>query len=152
MTSNGGFLVTQIKQVQGRVFERLLQQQGLVEFNGPQGRILYVLWQEDRLPIVELSRRTGLAKTTLTAMLDRMETLGLLLRTRDEGDRRQQRVALTDKSRALSAAYERVSAQMTRLFYRGFSEAEIRAFEQKLQRILNNLEAVESGRELRKEE
>ena len=62
--TKGGFLISQIKQIQGRVFDSLLQNAGIEEFNGAQGRILYVLWQEDNLPIVELSKRTGLAKTT----------------------------------------------------------------------------------------
>lgn len=44
---NGGFLITQIKQIQGRVFERLLSRAGITEFNGAQGRILYVLWQKE---------------------------------------------------------------------------------------------------------
>ena len=74
--TNGGFLISQVKQVQGRVFDAMLQEAGIEEFNGAQGRILYILWQEDNLPIVELSRRTGLAKTTLTGMLDRMEGQG----------------------------------------------------------------------------
>jgi len=34
--------------VQGRVFERLLQACGVEEFNGPQGRILYVLSSRPR--------------------------------------------------------------------------------------------------------
>ena len=60
--TNGGFLMTQIKQVGGRVFEKLLSQSGIDEFNGAQGRILYVLWQLDNIPISELSKKTGLAK------------------------------------------------------------------------------------------
>ncbi len=143
--TNGGFLISQIKQVQGRVFERLLKQAGLDDFNGAQGRILYVLWQEDALPIVELGRRTGLAKTTLTGMLDRMETLALLARRHDPGDRRQQRIVLTPKARALSQRYESVSRQMTERFYRGFSEPEILAFEETLQKILGNLEEAENA-------
>ena len=87
--TNGGFLISQIKQVQGRVFDAMLQKAGIEEFNGAQGRILYVLWQEDNLPIVELSKRTGLAKTTLTGMLDRMEERGFLERHFDKTDRRQ---------------------------------------------------------------
>ncbi len=69
--TQGGFLISQVKQVSGRIFEKLLANAGVEEFNGAQGRILYVLWQEDGIPIVELSRKTGLAKTTLTSMLDR---------------------------------------------------------------------------------
>ena len=82
--TNGGFLISQVKQVQGRVFDAMLQEAGIEEFNGAQGRILYILWQEDNLPIVELSRRTGLAKTTLTGMLDRMEEKGILERRFDK--------------------------------------------------------------------
>lgn len=58
------------------IFGRLLTEAGVDEFNGAQGRILYVLWQENNLPIVELARKIGLAKTTFTSMLDRMESLG----------------------------------------------------------------------------
>ena len=50
--TNGGFLISQVKQVQGRVFDAMLQEAGIEEFNGAQGRILYILWQEDNLPIV----------------------------------------------------------------------------------------------------
>jgi MarR family transcriptional regulator, organic hydroperoxide resistance regulator len=141
--TNGGFLISQVKQVQGRVFEHLLRQTGLDDFNGSQGRILYVLWQEDGLPIVDLSRRTGLAKTTLTSMLDRMEASGLLARRHDPDDRRQQRIVLTPKAKSLSEKYESVSQRMAELFYRGFQEPEILAFEQVLHRILENLEGAE---------
>jgi DNA-binding MarR family transcriptional regulator len=143
--TNGGFLITQIKQVQGRVFEHLLKQAGLDDFNGAQGRILYVLWQEDRLPIVELGHRTGLAKTTLTGMLDRMEAQELLNRVKDRDDRRQLRIVLTEKARALSDRYDSVSRQMTELFYQGFQEPEIQTFEKTLQRVLDNLQKAEGS-------
>ena len=85
--TKGGVLISQIKQIQGRIFGKLLTEAGVDEFNGAQGRILYVLWQQENLPIVELSRRTGLAKTTLTSMLDRMEGLGHITRCFDPKDR-----------------------------------------------------------------
>jgi len=149
--TQGGFLISQIKQVQGRVFEHLLQQAEMDFFNGAQGRILYVLWQEDGLPIVEVSKRTGLAKTTLTGMLDRMESLGLILRVPDPEDRRQQRIVLTEKSKALADKYEDVSQQMAELFYRGFQESEILEFETSLKKILGNLEEAEEASKKRME-
>ena len=144
--TNGGFLISQIKQIQGRVFEKLLIQAGIEEFNGAQGRILYVLWQEDHLPIVELSRRTGLAKTTLTSMLDRLENQGFLKREADKEDRRQLRIVLIEKTRSLSTRYDKVSDHMSELFYQGFSDREIEDFEEKLKRILLNLSGREPGR------
>ena len=47
MKMNGGFLVTKIKQLGDRIFEKILSEKNIDAFNGAQGRILYVLWQED---------------------------------------------------------------------------------------------------------
>lgn len=137
--TQGGFLISQIKQIGGRIFEKLLVNASVEEFNGAQGRILYVLWQEDGVPIVELSRKTGLAKTTLTSMLDRMENSNLIMRVYDQADRRQIRIALTEEARELSSGYEKVSREMNEIYYAGFTDDEIIAFESNLHRILENL-------------
>lgn len=141
--SKGGFLISQIKQIKGRIFDRLLVQAGISQFNGAQGRILYILWQQDDLPIVELARRTGLAKTTLTGMLDRLESQGNILRRYDEKDRRQIHICLTAQARALEQRYREVSQEMTRLCYRGFTQEEILQLEDGLERLLNNLKMEE---------
>lgn len=137
--TNGGFLVSKIKQIQGRVFERMLDENGISEFNGAQGRILFVLWETDNIPISMLSERTGLAKTTLTSMLDRLERAGHIRRAPDPDDRRAVRICLTESAEALREKYERVSAMMNEVFYRGFSDNEILAFEEGLGKILENL-------------
>lgn len=137
--TNGGFLITKIKQIQGRIFERLLAEAGIHEFNGAQGRILFVLWEQDEVPIRCLSERTGLAKTTLTSMLDRLEAAGHLRRSLDPADRRTVKIALTPKARALKERYDRVSDEMSRIFYRGFTDEEILVFEESLGKVLENL-------------
>lgn len=141
--TQGGFLISQIKQISGRIFEKLLVSAGVEAFNGAQGRILYVLWQGDGVPIVELSRKTGLAKTTLTSMLDRMESANLIVRVFDKTDRRQIRIALTEKARELSDEYNKVSREMNEIYYAGFSDDEIVTFENTLRRILLNLNEKE---------
>lgn len=138
-----GFLISQIKQVQGRVFDRLLQASGVEEFNGPQGHILYVLWQSEGIPIVELAKKTGLAKNTLTAMLGRMEQRGLVRRDASPSDKRQSLICLTQKARALKTRYDQVSQQMNALFFRDFQKEEIKELEQYLDRIVSNLEQTE---------
>lgn len=139
METQGGFLISQVKQLSGRAFERILAEQNIDAFNGAQGRILYILWQQDGISIRDLSRETGLAVTTLTSMLDRMEVSGLIRRIPDERDRRRTLLFLTEKSRMLQTPYDAVSAQMEALFYRGFSAQEIEAFESCLRRIAYNL-------------
>ncbi len=139
MKTEGGFLISQIKQVSGRIFEKMLAEAGVEAFNGAQGRILYILWQEDNIPIIELSHKTGLAKTTLTSMLDRMEAAGLVMRVPSPSDRRQIHIVLTDNARALSGRYDEILEQMNEVFYHGFTEEEVLLFETTLRRVLKNL-------------
>ena len=141
----GGFLIAKIHQVAGRVFARKLKAHGIDEINPAQGRILFVLWQEDGISIQELARRTSLGKSTLTNMLDRLESSGHLRRARSAQDRRQIRIQRTPKDKALEARYADVSQEMTKLFYRGFSPTETDCFEDSLKRILNNLTAFEAS-------
>lgn len=140
-----GFLISHIKQVQGRVFDRLLQTCGVDEFNGPQGHILYVLWKSEGIPIVELAQKTGLAKNTLTVMLCRMEENGLICRENSASDRRQSLISLTPKAHALEKRYNQVSQQMNSLFFKDFENVEIKELEQYLDRIVSNLEQAEQA-------
>jgi len=138
--TQGGFLTSQIRHLSGRIWERLLKDSGVDEFNGAQGRILYVLWEHGMLTISEIGRLTSLAKTTLTSMLDRMETGGLIERIPDKKNRRQIFVSVTQKALEYRERYHQVSDRMNEIFYKGFTEKEIVDFEKQLQRILKNLE------------
>ena len=140
MDTKGGFLISRIKQVGGRLFDRMLAEADVDAFNGAQGRILYVLWQQDGLTIRQISAQTSLANTTLTSMLDRMEQSGLILRTPSPTDRRAMLIRLTDKARSLREDYDRISQQMNELYYLGFTEEEVRQLEGYLQRVLDNLQ------------
>lgn len=140
METKGGYLISRIKQVGTRIFDRMLSDSGIDSFNGAQGRILYVLWQNDEISISSLSAQTSLANTTLTAMLDRMEKSGLIERRPDPKDRRNKLIALTKKAEALKGDYLDISQKMNELYYKGFSEEEIKILENYLQRILTNLE------------
>ena len=140
METKGGFLISRIKQVGTRIFARMLADSGIDSFNGAQGRILYVLWQNEDISISSLSAQTSLANTTLTNMLDRMENIGLIVRKPDPKDRRNKLIALTEKAKSLQDDYTRISQQMNEIYYTGFTDAEIMQFESYLQRILSNLE------------
>ena len=140
MRTNGGFQISKIKQLGDRVFEKILTAQGIEAFNGAQGRILYVLWQEDGVPIKTIAERCGLAITSLTTMLERMEKSGLIIRQQDSGDKRKTLIFLTDKAKALKEDYDAVSDRMSAIFYQGFTEEEIRNFEEHLERIRLNLD------------
>jgi len=134
-----GLLIARIHQKGGRIFNRILKKADMDRFNSAQGRILFVLWQGDAIPIQTLAERTGLGKSTLTSMLDRLEADSLVRRDPSPGDRRSFTIALTGEGRALRSAYEAVSEEMNRLFFEGFTDGEIDGFEAMLLRIDRNL-------------
>ena len=140
MDTKGGYLISRIKQMGTRLYDRMLAEADIDAFNGAQGRILYVLWQQDGITISQLSAQTSLANTTLTSMLDRMEASGLIRREPSPRDRRALLICLTEKARGLQVDYDRISQQMNQRYYQGFTEAEVRQLEGYLQRILDNLE------------
>ncbi len=144
MVIQAGNMISQIKRLSDRIFERILAKRNIDTFNGAQGRLLYVLWQEESISLRELADRTGLAATTLTGMVDRMEASGLVCRVPDINDRRKTLLTLTGKAKKLQADYTVVSGQMTDIFYAGFTDEEIRQCEILLTRIHENLKQYES--------
>ncbi len=138
LETKGGFYITQIKQLQDRIFERLLLENG-IEISGGQGRILFILWKTDNLTISEISERTSLAKNTVSVVINGMVNKGIVERNTNPNNRRQAIVSLTEYAKSLQAKYETVSQEMTALFYQGFSEEEQRQFEHYLARILETL-------------
>lgn len=139
MTIQGGHIISQIKRLGDRIFGRILADRDIDAFNGAQGRILFVLWQQEHISLKELSDKTGLAPTTLTSMIDRMEASGLVSRVPDRSDRRKTLLTLTEKAKGLEQDYMEISSDMTDIFYAGFTEEEILQCETLLGRIHENL-------------
>ena len=135
---SGGFLVTQIHHLGRRVFSEILKERGL-NIGPGQGRILFALWQEDGVPINQLIKKTLLRKSTLSELLDSLESAGLVKRVQSEEDRRKVLVEMTEKTRKMLNIYIEVSVEMTNIFYKGFQSEEIDQFESYLQRVLDNL-------------
>ena len=138
--NNGGYLINQIQKISSRKFNELLKEKNIDEFNGSQGVILYSLWNNKELTIKEIGKITGLAKTSLTSMLDRMEEKGLIRRKDNSEDKRSIKIMLTDKAKELEKDYNDISNKMSNIFYKNFSDKEINEIENYLERIISNLE------------
>ena len=140
MKNNGGYLINQIQKISSRKFNELLKEKNIDEFNGSQGVILYSLWNNKELTIKEIGKITGLAKASLTSMLDRMEEKGLIRRKDNSEDKRSIKIMLTDKAKELEKDYNDISNKMSNIFYKNFSDKEINEIENYLERIISNLE------------
>lgn len=78
----------------------------------PQYLVLMALWETDGQAVNEIGARLWLDSGTLTPLLKRLETMGLVTRRRDEGDERQVIVSLTLRGHSLEAAAATFPAQI----------------------------------------
>lgn len=69
----------------------------------PQYLVMVLLWEEGACSVGQIGARLSLESSTLSPLLKRLETMGLVTRARDMHDERAVSVDLTDKGRALQA-------------------------------------------------
>jgi DNA-binding MarR family transcriptional regulator len=136
-------LISKIHQLSQRTFSKLLKDNNLESFNPSQGRIIFPLMQKDNIPIHELVEKTQLSKSTLSSHLENLENLGVIKKVPSKEDKREIFIVLTRKAHDLKHEYAEVSMNMTKLFYKGFSEEDIDKFEGYLHQCLQNLISYE---------
>jgi len=141
--SSGGYLISKINQVAGRIFNKMLKDNE-IEINRAQGKIMFALWKKDGITIKELAKETSLSKSTMTPMLDRLEKMGYLLRVPSKTDRRTIQIERTAKDKKMQETYNDVSKEMTEITYKDFTVDEIKEFEDYLVRVFDNLNIHES--------
>ena len=140
MQYNGGYLLAQINKLTNRRINTLFKKEKVSEFNGAQGTIIYVLTKKGPMPIKDIGRATGLAKTSLTSMLERMEKQGLVEKKENENDKRSTIIGLTEHMKDYKEVRDSIALAVNEGYYRGLKDKEIERFEATLQKILHNLE------------
>ncbi|BBF79428.1 MULTISPECIES: MarR family winged helix-turn-helix transcriptional regulator [Acinetobacter] len=80
----------------------------------PQYLVMLVLWEKDCVSVGDLGQILHLDSGTLTPLLKRMETSGLINRSRDPNDERRVLISLKDKGRDLSAEAEKIPKELTK--------------------------------------
>ena len=88
-----------------KLYKPLLDELGLTY---PQYLTMLVLWEQDGLMVSELGERLYLDSGTLTPLLKRLETSGLISRVRAVEDERRVHIRLTAAGRKLKARAARI--------------------------------------------
>ncbi len=113
------------------VYRPVLEPLGLTH---PQYLVMLALWQHGPLSVKELSQLLQLDPGTLSPLLKRLETAGLLRRERDPRDQRNLALALTDAGRALRDRAERIPAGIVERL--GMPVEELMALQSALTRVI----------------
>jgi DNA-binding MarR family transcriptional regulator len=122
------------------VYKPLLEPMGLTH---PQYLVMLALWQFEPVSVRELSRLLQLDPGTLSPLLKRLESSGLLLRARDVRDERSLAVTLTRKGRDLRTQAEQIPPAVVAKL--GMDLDELRDLHVTLTRVIGVAQAALDG-------
>lgn len=140
MNNKGGFLINKVNFLSGRIFNKLMKEHKNLDINHAQGKILFVISRYTELSINDLCKELSLSKSTLTSMLDRLESKGYILKRTTEEDKRITLISNTKKANESIDIFNDVITKMNSKFYDGFEEKDIKTFEKYLEKIYINLQ------------
>jgi DNA-binding MarR family transcriptional regulator len=104
--------------------------------DGRELAVLVSLDEQDPLSQREAARRLGIDRTTMVALVDKLEGKGLAERRRHADDRRRNLVALTAAGRETLRLASVAAEDAERRFLEPLSEAEARRFRNALRRLV----------------
>lgn len=113
------------------LYRPVLEPMGLTH---PQYLVMLALWGREPLSVKDLSGLIALDPGTLSPLLKRLESAGLLTRERDRRDERNLAVSLTAKGRALRAQAEQVPPAIVERL--GLPMAELQELHSALTRVI----------------
>ena len=124
-------------------YRQVSEQLGHIDLTMPQAMVLMMLNDyEGRAKMSELARLTQASPGTLTGIVDRLTTGGLVARQRTDHDRRAVYVSLTTAGRAKVREIEAQRWGRTVRMMAGFSDDELEQFNDFLARFLAAMEAT----------
>lgn len=121
-----------------KAYTPLLEPLGLTY---PQYLVMVALWEKDGQQVNELAERLSLDSGTLSPLLKRLQSAGLLERSRSVEDERAVKVELTATGRALQKKAPEVVSRIEELF--GLRAGEMQQLKATLRGISQRMEAAE---------
>ena len=98
------------------------------------------LWEKDGMSQIELAKSAGLKQPTVVRLLDRMERDGLLIRVRNENDRRVFNFFLTPKAKKACKKLEEHANTMNHIATKNLAKKDNDKLRQTVSNLIQNLE------------
>ncbi|CUS26633.1 MarR family transcriptional regulator [Paucilactobacillus oligofermentans DSM 15707 = LMG 22743] len=104
-----------------------------------QGHLLSVLMEHDNLSQKELADVVHIRAASVTDLLEKMEHEGLVIRTKDEKDRRITRVSISDKGRQFLIKNNLIRHEVNEVVYGDLNDDDLEQLDMIYQKIINSL-------------
>lgn len=133
------YFISKTKKKMVQFLEKELKNKEIYDLAPSYGNILTVLYDNDgKLSMSEIGNLIGKDKSTITALIKKLEKSNYVRKTKDENDRRITYIELTDKSIEIQSKFDSISKEVNTRAYKNFSEEEKETLLKLLKKLNNN--------------
>ena len=135
------YFISKTKKKMVKFIERKLYEKELYNLVPSYGNILTVLYDhKGTLSMKEIGTLLGKEKSTITAVVDKLEKLGYVSKIKSEKDRRTTYVCLTEMGKDIEKKFEDISFDVQSTAYNNFTQEEKREFLRLLKKMNQNFD------------
>ncbi len=118
-------LIGSLRERYTKFLEKELKSYGIQGLAGSHGAIFSCLYRRGgQMKVMEIAERVGRSKSTVTELVNKLESLGYVTKVTCPVDSRCTYVQLTDKGRAVKKDFDAISKKLIEKAYKGFTEEE----------------------------
>jgi len=133
------YFLSKTKKKMIKFIESQLIEEGIEDLVPAYGNILTVLYNNNgRLMMKDIAAIVGKDKSTITALIKSLMKLGYVNKIKSEKDKRITYIELTKKSYGVKDKFDKISNELNKKAYKGFSEEEKEMFLRLLKKMNNN--------------
>ncbi|MBE0450741.1 MAG: MarR family transcriptional regulator [Clostridia bacterium] len=135
------YFISKTKKKMVKFIEKKLYEKELYNLVPSYGNILTVLYDHNgTLSMKEIGTLLGKEKSTITAIVDKLEKLGYVSKIKSEKDRRTTYVCLTEMGKDIEKKFEEISFDVQSTAYNNFTQEEKREFLRLLKKMNQNFD------------
>ena len=132
-------LIARVRDRFQRYLLREFKNKGIEELSPSHGDILFVLASRKKVTMRDLARHIDRDKSTLTSLVNKLESGGYVKRTKDKSDSRITYIEATADARRVKTAMFSISRKLLRETYKNFNETEKRQLITLLDKLLHSI-------------
>jgi DNA-binding MarR family transcriptional regulator len=131
--------LSKTKKKMTKFIEEQLIEEGINDLVPAYGNILTALYNhEGRLMMKDIARIVGKDKSTITALIKSLIILDYVKKVKSKEDKRITYIELTEKSYAIKSKFDRISNNLNKKAFHGFTRKEKENFLKLLKKMNNN--------------
>lgn len=126
MTNNSEEIISLLRNIRRSINRHIEEHACGLGITIPQAMLLRILAKEGCMTVTEISKRLGVAKSTVSGITDRLEKQGFVRREEDVADRRSSKIYLTGKMQEMIAGLPLFQGEYFNSLLTGLSDQEIK--------------------------